>query len=362
MCGIVCLRVSVSPIQAWGAIRSVTRAVPSGMLVIQPRRSHSMSNHAPQGDQSGSERPRSDAVLARQLTGQLYCLSCGYNLDGLSIRSECPECGVPVRATILGIVDPHADELTPLSFPRVTAIGLNLWSMGAMTAVVMVWMMRGTEVLRDLGISTWIPGVFAWIGLAGLIGSMFGAMTMIRPHTAITRAEAIRSSLGVSAYIALIFVYEAIYLGHDVVSPSPLFAPGGDAIGRSVLRIAIFVLVACIVLGLRPAAVGLAVRSVIVRTGRVDRQSMLAVLASLGIATVGDLISITAQFMPISVHDILEIISIVIISLGSVLFTVGMINICVDTIRLYPVLVRPGVGLSDIFETNRQKARRTEGI
>ncbi len=269
---------------------------------------------------------------------------------------------MPVRATILGIVDPHADELTPLRFPRVTAIGLNLWSMGAMTAVVMVWMMRGTEVLRDLGISTWIPGVFAWIGLAGLIGSMFGAMTMIRPHAAITRAEAIRSSLGVSAYIALIFVYEAIYLGHDVVSPSPLFAPGGDAIGRSVLRIAIFVLVACIVLGLRPAAVGLAVRSVIVRTGRVDRQSMLAVLASLGIATVGDLISITAQFMPISVHDILEIISIVIISLGSVLFTVGMINICVDTIRLYPVLVRPGVGLSDIFETNRQKARRTEGI
>lgn len=321
-----------------------------------------MPDDAQHGERGDSQRSTSEDVIARQLTGKLYCLSCGYDLDGLSIRSECPECGVPVRATILGIVDPHADELTPLTSPRLTAIGLNVWSFGALIAVLMVWMLRGAEVLRDLGASTWVPGVFSWIGLAGLICSMLGAATMIRPHRAVTRAEAIRSALGVSAYIALIFVYEAIYLGYDIVAPSPLFSPGGDAIGRSVLRIAMFVLVACVVLGLRPAAVGLAVRSVIVRTGRVDRQSMMAVLASLGIATLGDLLSIVSQFTPISAQDILDIVSIVIISLGSVLFTVGMINICVDTLRLFPVLVRPGVGLSDIFETNRQKTRRTEGI
>ncbi|MHA7813163.1 MAG: hypothetical protein ACX94C_07215 [Phycisphaerales bacterium] len=321
-----------------------------------------MHEHVQQGESGDPQRSNSEDVIARQLTGKLYCLSCGYDLEGLSIRSACPECGVPVRATILGIVDPHADELTPLSMPRLSAVGLNIWSFGALIAVLMVWMLRGAEVLRDLGVSTWVPGVFSWIGLIGLIASMLGAATMIRPHAAVTRAEAFRSALGVSAYIALIFVYEAIYLGYDIVAPSPLLSPGGDAIGRSALRVAMFILVACIVLGLRPAAVGLAVRSVIVRTGRVDRQSMMAVLASLGIATLGDLLSIFAQFAPISIRDILEIVSIVIISLGSVLFTVGMFNICVDTFRLFPVLVRPGVGLSDIFETNRQKSRRTEGI
>ncbi len=301
-------------------------------------------------------------MIARQLTGELYCLSCGYNLRGLSIRAECPECGVPVRATILGIVDPHAEELVPLSHPRLSAVGLNMWSIGAMIAVLMVWLLRSVEVLRDLGMSNWVPGLFAWLGLFGLVCSMLGGITMIRSHAGIPRMETLRSAAGVSLYAPLIFVYQSIYIGHDVVAPSPLLAPGGDALGRSVLRVMLFVLVAGIVWGLRPAAIGLAIRSVIVRTGRVDRQSLLAVLASLGVATLGDVLSILARFTPIAASDVISIVSVVIISLGSVLFTVGMVNICIDTIRLYPVLVRPGVGLADIFETNRQKSERIGGI
>jgi hypothetical protein len=321
-----------------------------------------MQEHEARGDAPRTNRAQTQSAIARRLTGVLYCISCGYDLKGLSIKSACPECAVPVRATILGIVDPMADELIPLSFPRLSAIGLNMWSLGALLSVLMVWMLRGAEVMRDLGMSTWVPGVFAWIGLGGLVISLLGAMTMIRPHAAVTRLGAIRCALGASCYIALIWVYEAIYLGHDVVAPSPLLAPGSDALGRTVLRVSMFVLVAGIVWGLRPAAVGLAIRSIIVRTGRVDRQSMVTVLASLGIATVGDLLSIAAAFTPVSVREVLEIISIVIVSLGSVLFTVGMVNICMDTIRLFPVLVRPGVGLVDIFETNQQKTDRTEGI
>ena len=320
-----------------------------------------MPENMEQGD-ARSDRKTSDSVIARQLTGELFCISCGYNLHGLSIRSECPECGVPVRATILGIVDPHADELTPLSFPRVSAIGLCVWSFGATIAVLAIWGMRIGDALIDFGMRGWGPVTLAWVGFIGLIGSMLGAFTMIRPHRSVTRMEAIRSALGVSFYIALIFVYHGIYLGHDLLAPSPLFNPGSGALGRSVLRIAMFLVIAGIILGLRPAAVGLAVRSVIVRTGRVDRQSMLALLASLGIAALGDLLAVASRFTPMDVRDVLEIVSVVIISLGSVLFTFGMFNICVDSIRLYPVLVRPGVGLGDIFETNRQKTRRTEQI
>ena len=315
-----------------------------------------------QDDPHPAVEKQPDSVIARQLTGALYCISCGYNLHGLSIRSSCPECGVPVRATILGIVDPHAEELTPLSHPRLTAIGLLMWSFGAMISVLMVWCMRSAEVLRDIGVSAWMPSRFAWAGVGGLMISMIGAATLIRPHPGVTRREALRCSIGVSLYAALLFVYHAIYIGHDVISPSPIFAPGGDALGRSVLRVLMFLLVAGIVWGVRPAALGLAVRSVIVRTGRVDRQSLLAVLASLGIAALGVLLSIATHFSPVSIADIISIVSVVVISLGSVLFTVGMVNICIDTVRIYPVLVRPGVGLGDIFETNQQKTRRTGGI
>lgn len=303
-----------------------------------------------------------DSVIARQLTGTLKCISCGYDLHGLSIRAECPECGVPVRATILGIVDPHADELAPLSFPRMSAVGLNLWSFGALLSVSMVWALRAVELLRDMGVGTWGPAVFAWTGLVGLSGSMLGALTLIRPHRAVSAGGMARCALGVSMYFALISVYYAIYLGHDIQAPSPLFDPGGDATARSALRLLVFVLVSGIILGIRPAAVGLAVRSVIVRTGRVDRQSMLALLSALGIAALGDVLSIVSEHAPAAARDVLEIIALVVISLGSILFTVGLVNICIDTLRLYPVIRRPGVGLGDIFETNRQKSQRTGEI
>ena len=319
-------------------------------------------NHDPSSRPDGSEssgdaghqsqrRPIDlGAAIARQLTGELYCIECGYNLRGLSIRSNCSECGVPVRATILGIVDPHADELTPLYAPKISAIGLNVWSIGAMVAILAIWVLQGAFQLRDMSVIVWSPVLVPWIGVGGLTLSMLGACTMIRSHSGVHRLEAIRSAFSVSLYAPLVFVYAALYLNN------PESIPGFD---RSVLRIAMFVLVAGIIYGMRPQAVGLAVRSVVVRTGRVDRQSLLAVLAAIGIASVGDLIRVVGGFILNGTSDVLAIISAVVIALGSVLFTVGMMNICLDTLRLYPVLVRPGVGLSDIFETNRQKSART---
>lgn len=304
--------------------------------------------------------PEGGSVIARQLTGALYCLGCGYNLHGLSIRANCPECGVPVRATILGIVDPHADELAPLLRPRLSAIGLCAWSMGAMIAVLMVWVLRSAEVIRSVSGVVWVPGFAPWLGAAGLLLSMLGAMTLVRPHRRVSRWEAVRAAVGVSIYAPLIFVYLTIYSSIDGGAPSPLLNPGLGALGRSMLRVFIFLLVGGIVWGLRPQAIGLAVRSVVVRTGRVDRQSMLTVLASLGIATLGDLLSVVSHYVQIGSGDIVSIVTLVVISLGSVLFTVGMVNIVVDTLRLYPVLVRPGVGLVDIFETNAQKSRREQ--
>ena len=76
---------------------------------------------------TGDGSPRAWAsVLASELTGDLPCVRCGYNLRGLSIREHCPECDAPVRATILALVDPRASELKPLRRPRLTGWGLVL--------------------------------------------------------------------------------------------------------------------------------------------------------------------------------------------------------------------------------------------
>jgi len=224
-------------------------------------------------------------------------------------------------------------------------------------AILVVWLLRGADVAQDMLGSTWTPEYLTWIGMAGLGLSMLGGATLIRAHRGVTRSEAIRSAIGVSLYAPLIYIYSTIYQDHDLFHVTPMLDPNGPDFERSVLHVLLFVLIAGIIWLLRKQAVGLAIRSVVVRTGRVDRQSLLTVLASLGLAAAGELINIIAEFSS-GLDDVLSIVAVVIISLGSVLFTAGMINICIDTVRLYPVLVRPGVGLSDIFETNQQRSDR----
>src|SRR5215831_18001819 len=105
--------------------------------------------HEPRGAEGLLSRPGPESEravdLARELGGDLPCAACRYNLRGLSVRSVCPECGTPVRATILFTVDPYASVLRPITWPRATAAGLILWSMGALGAAVLTWVLRGAD-------------------------------------------------------------------------------------------------------------------------------------------------------------------------------------------------------------------------
>ena len=312
-------------------------------------------------------------TLARRLTGELICIGCGYNLRGLSIREVCPECGMSIRATLLGIVDPKAEELDDLSSPRIVGNGIVLWSVGALVACLAVWVLRIDELVRaktavDIGLGGWV----SWVGLIGLIGSGIGAMTLIKPYKSWARGGrlmTIRAAIGVSAYVPLVMIYSVIYRGFDMASPMPLVSPGAQHLDRSILRLGMFVAVCVIVCGVRPNALKLAMRSVIVRTGRVDRQSMYALLASFAVAAVGDVFHIagslslsgSVQGVGGMVGDLLVQLHVVLVAVGSVLITLGIVNIVIDTVRLRPVLVHQGVGLSDVFETNRQKTARQDG-
>ncbi len=295
--------------------------------------------------------------IARQLVGELCCIRCGYDLRGLSIRACCPECQLPIRATILSVVDPDAEQITPLSYPKITAVGMQMWSIGALIAVLMVWALRINELLRNLTSSQWNPSWVPWVGLTAIACSGIGALGMLQPHRRVRRVDALRAAVGVAAYGPLLFIYGSLYR-FDLSSTSPLLNPGNSSLDRVIYRLFMFGCVAIILWGLRPNAVGLAIRSVVVRTGRIDRQSMYAVIASFSVAAVGDLLHVLGIFIDGGIGEVLSAVQIVLVTLGSVLLTVGLVNIVIDTLRLFPVIVRPGVGLSDVFETNSEKDDR----
>ncbi len=315
------------------------------------------SDHEQHGNAEGSR----DAAVARRLTGELRCISCGYELRGLSIREACPECGVPVRATLLGVVDPRAEELEPLYAPGVVAAGLKVWSIGALVACLCVWGLRIDETVTFVTGHGLKLGFIGVVGAAALACSGIGALVLLRPHRRVPRGSALRAAVGVSAYVPLVLIYWAIYRGFDVSSPAPMISPGVSRLDRSLLRLAMLACVALVIWGLRPHALMLAMRSVIVRTGRVDRQSMYALLAVFLIAGAGDALNVGGVLIGGLLGDLLTQLHVVLVALGSVLVTLGMVNIVIDTVRLGPVLRHRGVGLSDVFETNRARDRRAAG-
>lgn len=305
-------------------------------------------------DASGRAQVRGDRAgaapaLATDLTGNLPCIGCGYNLKGLSVRGLCPECGTAVRATILARVDPMAEELRPLRRPRVTAYGLIVWAWAALAAVVCIWVVRlGDAATVFAGTTVRLAGLvdlsFILIALSGL-----AAGVLVAPVRGMRPVEVIKPLLGVFAYLLLLFVHRLLHVEHDGFSGVPYVGPEGIDPGRSLLRLAENLVIVMTILALRPSAVMLAERSLVMRTGRVDTQPMTALVWSLTVASAGDALLIAFGGGNGTLGALRDVAALVLIAVGSFLFTLGLVGVGVDTLRLRRVLIEPTPGLSDVL-------------
>ncbi len=303
-------------------------------------------------------RPSQARELARDLTGDLPCSRCRYNLRGMSIRSGCPECGLPVRTTILILVDPRADELVPLSNPRLTAWGVLLWIGAAFGAALGVWSMRLAEWADAQYQIAWPVSDLAWVSVGMLVLSAIGATVLVRPYASVPRPRVVSAVLGVVLYVPLVVVFHRIHLVLDASGNQPYTSSVGFSEERTACRLVFAILAMAMVLMLRPAARHLAARSFIFRTGQIDRQSMLAMIGAFVVGAVGDALRLIFSPTP---GDWVSLLSISLISLGGFLLTMGLFAAFVDTLRLRTVLANEQVKLTDILESNAERASRTSG-
>jgi len=302
------------------------------------------------------------ASLMPDLSGDLPCGGCGYNLRGLSVRSLCPECGTAVRATILLAVDPHAEELAPLKRPLLTSTALVVLAWAALLSVVGVWAMRLNEALaaafdfwpESLGLRG--PVVFA------LALSAAASPALIRPHRRVPVSVSGRAAAGVAAYIPLVVLFWFLHARYDPIRLTGYVTYGPASIDRSLLRLAIGGLAAATIWGLWPAATGLIARSVVIRQKRVDTQPISAMLISLGIAASGDMLRLAGEWVPVLRGDVPSILQIVLIAVGSFLFTLTLVGLAVDTIRVRSVLVRPPISLVDVLGARDEREENSGGV
>ncbi|MCA9311508.1 MAG: hypothetical protein KDA21_09910 [Phycisphaerales bacterium] len=289
--------------------------------------------------------------LDATLKGALPCISCRYDLQGISIRDVCPECGTAVRATILNKVDPEADEFRPLLAPRLTATGLMVWAVAGFGAAACIWAIRIAELLNN--ISTWhirtewaTPVMLALVALSGL-----ALVGLVRPVRGMPLRRSLAAMVAMLGYLPLLWLLTRIHEEIDPLGPAPYFSNAALS-ERSLLRIAMAVCLIGILLLIRPNAGDLVRRCMAMRTGRVGRQTLLAMVAVLAVMIFGDLLRIWAGALPstaASTRDVLLYIGKTIILLGSLLLTLGLYHVVLDARRIGGVLLRPPPSMRDIL-------------
>jgi hypothetical protein len=289
--------------------------------------------------------PVRGADLARELTGDLPCARCGYNLRSMSIRGVCPECGTPVRATILAKVDPYAEVLRPLSSPRLTVTGLLLLTFGAFACAALTWAVRGHDAAGTWE-STGASAPLVSAAIASLGAAALGALLVARPHAGLPVRNEVLAVAGAACLMGLAVMFWRIEARFDPVHTRPYV--GGAVLGqRAVLRLAAGALAAAAALLLRPNLRLLASRSVMVRMGRVDRQTVYVMVLAIGVAAAGDAAHIAAALSTRGRPN-LELAGTLAIALGSALLTVGLAGLAVDAVRLAPVLLRPPLSMAAV--------------
>jgi len=285
--------------------------------------------------------PELGARLAGELGGDLACIRCAYPLRGLSIRVECPECGLPVLTTILSVVDPHAEELQPIEHPRLIAGGLIACAAGALVASVLTWVLRVSDLSGVLGLGWWRPPWAAPGAAVALAVSGLGALALVRPHARTPVHESSLAAVGVVLYAPLVWVYWRINLVVDARSPGLAVELDSPSPERFMLRVVFMVIAALVLVTLRPSARSLASRSLVVRTGRVDRQPMLAIALVLLIGASADALMLLCFGVPGTTREVLLAADALIVAATSVLVTVGLVGLLQDAMRLAPVLATP---------------------
>jgi hypothetical protein len=293
-----------------------------------------------------------EPVIAATLTERLTCAACGYDLRGLSVLDRCPECGLRISTSILAVIDPRAQEFEPIRRPRMVALGLLVWSLCGLLAALCAWTLRASE-LPTLNNSPHLIGdtgvrALAAVGACCIVVSGGGAVALVKPARRMPPMGSRLTMMGVALYLPLAAAFWVLHGQVDVSLASPYFGrmPDGE---RVILRAMELGLIAAIVLLLRTNARTLAARSAILRTGRVDRQTMYAVAVAAALGVLGDVIRLLATHADGTPSQVLSIAGVSIVAIASLLLTLGIAGVCIDCARIARALLRSGRRLTSLM-------------
>ncbi|HZL36685.1 MAG TPA: hypothetical protein VFC78_15300 [Tepidisphaeraceae bacterium] len=115
------------------------------------------------------------AAASANVTTDIPCRKCGYNLRGMAVSGRCPECGTPVGVSVHGDLLRFSDPEFVLTLRK--GVSLILWGILIMILVMVIGAIAGG---MTRGASASSP-YFKILGLIGYLPMLWGAWLLTTP-------------------------------------------------------------------------------------------------------------------------------------------------------------------------------------
>ncbi len=293
-------------------------------------------------------------TFGRALGGDLKCIVCGYNLKGISIRGRCPECGVRIRATILAVVDPMANELRAIPRRRLVAAGLVVWAVSAFAVAMLSWLPQIADALSLTGLVRWRrPDVGIPIFVFALTGAL-GALGICRPHAGVQWRATVACMCAAVLFTPLAWMLLEVHTLADAGKGWRYLHGWSPTRSDALLGAGTCALLAAGLLLMRPVVRVLVARSLLMRTGRVDRQTLYAIAGAACIIAVGhglgywSTLGVGAGGWGSGMRAVLRSLGLALVAFGSLLLTIGFGGALVDAVRIAGAVLLPSPALGTV--------------
>ena len=258
-----------------------------------------------------------------------------------------------MRTTLQSVVDPEAHNFRDLRSPRLVAAGLIAWTLGGAVAAAVLWLVRIgglATILNDevLSVYRMVERVASPAVLFALAVSAIGAIPFAIPQPGVAKWRSACAALGcVFSGVLVWVVWRLVIMDQAGAIPYADFTRIPES--RSVARLLIGAVLIVQLLCLRSTARILWRRSVQIRVGRIERQTLAGIILAVLVAAIGDGVILGAEVFADGVTaSAARTLGVFLIASGSLFTTVGILSAAVDALRHGPGLVQRPLALRDL--------------
>jgi hypothetical protein len=291
-----------------------------------------------------SRPPIADDLMELVIALTMPCARCGYDLRGLQADGDCPECGEPIRLTIIETIDPASRRLAPMHQPRIIGNAVTgvvaSFTISFVLAIIALLIYAPETLpvplfLRVFPISAvvWASAGFGFLSFLFLIPMMKMCQ---RPELVGCKGGILLTGFGVLVWsTSLLFIVLFFFRSFlELESYSMLFDTFIPVISAGL-----------VFSGFRKLIPRLGLRSRAFRQAQGSRQRMNDLLAALVVVIVGRTLIQTAP-----VNSNLSILGLIIMIMSLSLILIGLGYLVHNTLWIRQALITPPPALNELLQ------------